>query len=366
MMPRSVAQPGRQGKAFKRPWTRTRVIRRAGGSKPGPARSADFNPILIRLPRRPAALYPRLSHPDCPQNGKVRTCIIFNPAARGEKARRFQRHLAEIGTGGTLMETAGAQDARRLGSEAVRDGFEIIVAAGGDGTINEVLNGIADVPDGFQRARLGVLPMGTVNVFARELGIPRRFDRAWRTILQARETLIDLPVVEHAGDGARGRRCFAQLAGAGLDARAIELVHWSLKKKIGPLAYVMAGLKALLHPPSKITVTDGGRSVTGELVLIGNGRLYGGEFKIFPKADLRDGLLEVCVFPKANWLTLARCSAPLLLRRRLPFRETENLQTAAFTLSGFPPAPLELDGELIGHLPAAFSVQRSGLRVIVP
>ena len=108
--------------------------------------------------------------------GRCAPASYFNPAARGDKARRFQRHLAEIGARGTLMQTAASEDARRLGAQAVRAGFEIIVAAGGDGTINEVLNGIADVPDGFQRARLGVLPMGTVNVFARELGIPRRFD----------------------------------------------------------------------------------------------------------------------------------------------------------------------------------------------
>jgi YegS/Rv2252/BmrU family lipid kinase len=264
------------------------------------------------------------------------------------------------------MQTAAIEDGRRLGAEAVRDGFEIIVAAGGDGTLNEVLNGIADVPDGFQRARLGVLPLGTVNVFARELGIPRRFDRAWQTILEARETRVDLPVVEYAGSGARSRRCFAQLAGAGLDARAIELVHWPLKKRIGPLAYVVAGLNALLQRPSKITVTDGRRTVTGELVLIGNGRLYGGEFRIFPEADLRDGLLDVCVFPRVNWLTLARCCAPLMLRRRLPLRETANFRSATFTLSGSPPAPLEVDGEFIGHVPATFSIQRSGLRVIVP
>ena len=296
----------------------------------------------------------------------MRICVIFNPTARGEKARRFHRHLAEIGARCTLMQTAAIEDARRLGAEAVRDGFEIIVAAGGDGTLNEVLNGIADVPDGFQRARLGVLPLGTVNVFARELGIPRRFDRAWQTILEARETRVDLPMVEYAGNGARSRRCFAQLAGAGLDARAIELVHWPLKKRIGPLAYVVAGLNALLQQPSKITVTDGRRTVTGELVLIGNGRLYGGEFRIFPEADLRDGLLEVCVFPRVNWLTLARCCAPLMLRHRLPLRETANFRSATFSLSGSPPAPLEVDGEFIGHVPATFSIQRSGLRVIVP
>lgn len=296
----------------------------------------------------------------------MRTCIIFNPTAQGEKAGRFRRHLGEIGARCTLKQTAGVDDARRLAAEAVREGFEIIVAAGGDGTLNEVLNGIADVPDGLQRARLGVLPLGTVNVFARELGIPRKFEPAWQTILQARETLIDLPMVEFGENGAVRRRCFAQLAGAGLDAKAIELIHWPLKKKIGPLAYVVAGLNALLEPPSKITVTDGQRTVTGELVLIGNGQLYGGQFRVFPEADLRDGLLEICVFPRVNWFTLVRCCAPLMLRRRLPPKASENFKTARLTLAGSPAAPLEVDGEFIGHLPATFSLHRSGLRVIVP
>ena len=300
------------------------------------------------------------------QEWLVRTCVIFNPTAQGDKARLFRRHLGEIGARCVLKQTVAAEDARRLAADAVREDFEIIVAAGGDGTINEVLNGIADVPDGLQRARLGVLPLGTVNVFARELGIPRSFESAWQTIVQARETRIDLPQIEYRINGVASRRYFAQLAGAGLDARAIELVHWPLKKKIGPLAYIVAGLRALLQPPSKITVTDGRRTATGELVLIGNGQLYGGQFRIFPGADLRDGLLEVCVFPRVTWLTLARCCVPLLLRGRLPPKAAEHFQTATLTLAGSPPAPLEADGEFIGHLPAAFSVQRSGLRIIVP
>jgi diacylglycerol kinase (ATP) len=296
----------------------------------------------------------------------VRTCIIFNPAARGEKAGRLRRHLGEIAARCTVKQTAAEEDARRLAAEAVREGFEIIVAAGGDGTLNEVINGMADVAEGLERARLGLLPLGTVNVFARELGIPRTFESAWQTILQARETRIDLPMVEYQASGARRRRFFAQLAGAGLDARAIELVHWPLKKKIGPLAYIVAGLHALRHAPSSITVTDGTRTLTGELVLIGNGQLYGGQFRIFPEADLRDGLLEVCVFPRVNWLTLARCCAPLMLRRRLPPRATKNFRSASLTLTGSPPAPLEVDGEFIGCLPATFSLRPSALRVIVP
>ena len=296
----------------------------------------------------------------------MRTCVIFNPAARGNKARHFRHHLDAIGTESTLKHTAAAGDARRLASEAIGDGFEVVVAAGGDGTINEVLNGIGDVPDGFERARLGVLPLGTVNVFARELAIPTRLNAAWAAIRQGRETRIDLPHVEYRADGAPQRRYFAQMAGAGLDARAVELVEWQLKKKIGPLAYVVAGLKAMMGVQSKITAAGGGHSATGELVLIGNGCLYGGDYQLFPKADMNDGLLDVCVFPRITWLTLARCGPSLLLRGRLPTSVVEVFQVESFTLASPSPTPFELDGELIGHLPATFSVERSRLRVIVP
>jgi diacylglycerol kinase (ATP) len=306
----------------------------------------------------------RLSPPGCPNNGRVRTCVIFNPAARGEKARRFRRHLDEIGTQSTLKLTSGPGDARRLAAEAVREGFEIVAAAGGDGTLNEVLNGLGDVPHGFERACLGVLPLGTVNVFARELALPTQLGQAWETIRRARETRIDLPCVEFGEGGALQRRYFAQLAGAGLDARAIELVNWPLKKQIGPLAYVVAGLRALLGAPSQITATADGHSVAGGLVLIGNGKLYGGQFPVFPAADMRDGRLDICLFPRVNWLTLARCGPRLLLHRALPASAVKVFQAESFTLTSLSPAPFEVDGELGGHLPVTFSIQPARLRVI--
>jgi YegS/Rv2252/BmrU family lipid kinase len=296
----------------------------------------------------------------------VRTCVIFNPTAKGEKAQRFRRHLDQIGSRATLKLTATPGDARRLAAEAVQEGFEIVVAAGGDGTVNEVLNGLGDVPSGWERAALGVLPLGTVNVFARELQIPAKLPGAWAAIVAGRQTEIDLPLVEYNGNRAVQRRYFAQLAGAGLDARAIELVQWSLKKRIGALAYVLAGLHALHCTPCKIRATSRDSSLDGELVLIGNGRLYGGQFNIFPRADLRDGVLDVCVFPRVNWFTLARCGPALLLRGELPASVTKRFQSESLQLTSASPAPLEVDGELIGHVPATFSLQRSKLRVVVP
>lgn len=299
-------------------------------------------------------------------SGVVNACVIFNPAARGEKARRFRHHLDRIATQAKLKLTTVAGDARRLAAEAVAEGFDTVVAAGGDGTLNEVLNGLGDVPGGFQRSRLGVLPLGTVNVFARELEIPLKVPAAWGCIVRGRESRIDVPVAQTTVDGAKTVRHFAQLAGAGLDARAVELVAWELKKKLGPMAYVLAGFRAMLAAQAHITVKAAGQTAMGGLVLIGNGRLYGGPFRIFPRADLRDGLLDVCVFPKLNWFSLVRYSPGLLLRGALPKADIVHLQAKTVSLTAPTHTPAQVDGELHGHLPAEFSVGPVRLRVIVP
>ncbi len=295
----------------------------------------------------------------------MRTCVIFNPVARGDKARHFREWLDGIAAECALKPTTGPGDARRLGAEAVAENFELIIAAGGDGTVNEVLNGIGDA-DGFQRARLGVLPLGTVNVFARELKIPARIPDAWEILKRGNEKKIDLPLVEFSTAGKTERRYFVQLAGAGLDARAIELVSWQHKKQIGPLAYVIAGFKALAERKPEITVRADGREISGEMVLIGNGKLYGGSFQILPAADLSDGLLHVCVLPRANFLTLLGCAPSFLFRKKLPEKMVRRLCAKNFVLTSGIPAAFELDGEWVGKLPATFSVEPKKLRVVVP
>lgn len=296
----------------------------------------------------------------------VRICIIFNPAARGEKAQKFLRLLQSFACDYACKPTSFAGEARLLAAQAVCDGFDTIVAAGGDGTLNEVLNGIGDVPGGFAKARLGVLPLGTINVFARELGIPLGPETAWETICNGCETVIDLPKVEFASQGKTVSQYFAQLAGAGLDSRAVALVNWNLKRRIGPLAYVVAGLNALSQKQSTITVTSREGTWKGELALIGNGRLYGGNFDLFPKADLRDGLLEACVFPKVSWNILARAGIGLLTKRIHEMCGTVQVRSEEFTLTSDQKTFLQVDGENIGELPARFSIQPRTLRVIVP
>ena len=137
----------------------------------------------------------------CPQSAAVRIGLIFNPTAQGDKARFLQQQLDEIRDECVLMPTEGPGHAEVLAEEAVASGCEVVVAAGGDGTIQEVSNGLVRHPEGLERSALAVLPLGTVNVLARELRIPLDFDSAWRVIQQGATSRVDLPWIDFQKEG---------------------------------------------------------------------------------------------------------------------------------------------------------------------
>ncbi|MBN2507180.1 MAG: diacylglycerol kinase family lipid kinase [Verrucomicrobia bacterium] len=296
----------------------------------------------------------------------MKTCVIFNPAARGDRAWHFREHLSELSLQCALKPTTAAGAGRVLAREAVREGFEVIVAAGGDGTVNEVVNGMADEPEGFQRSRLAVVPLGTVNVFARELGLPSRLAPAWDVVQHGRETAIDVAEARYADGSSPRRCCFVQMAGAGVDARAIGMVDREQKKRLGQFAYVVAGFKAIAAAKPQIVVTNGRETVAGQQVLIGNGRFYGGRFALFPLASLRDGLLEATVLTRADWGLLLRGAWNLCRRRLYATRGILHLRGDTLRLSSPAPAMFHIEGELAGALPVTCSVRRAALRVIVP
>jgi YegS/Rv2252/BmrU family lipid kinase len=295
-----------------------------------------------------------------------RTCVIFNPTARGEKANRFREHLGGLSNQCALKPTRSAGDGRPLAAQAVREGFEQIIAAGGDGTVNEVLNGMGDASEGFRQSCLGVLPLGTVNVFAREIGIPPNFKAAWSIIETGHHKVIDLPQAEWLSNGKNMRRLFAQMAGAGLDSKAVEMVDLKQKKMLGAFAYVLAFYKAFKGPSDRIQVSNGQETFEGDLVLIGNGRYYGGPYRLFPAADLRDGLLEVSIFPQASWSSFARCGWGLITDNLYKSGRVKYLRGESICLQSDSVVPFHLEGENAGTLPVRFSVRREGLRVIAP
>lgn len=285
-----------------------------------------------------------------------RIFVIFNPAARGEKSQRLRRFLeSKAGPDVTLVPTERAGDATRL---AATD-HGIVVAAGGDGTINEVVNGLR-----LSNATLGVLPLGTANVFARELDIPLDLEAAWATLERGATRVIDLGVAEFAGR----QRFFAQLAGVGFDARAVRTANWELKKRFGPLSYIWAGLVALRKQKDDVEVVaeDTGVTARGVAVLVGNGRLYGGSFRLFPDAKLDDGLLEICVFERGGYVNALRHGLGVVRGAHTRQRGVRCFRSARFVCRAASTAPFELDGEDAGDVPVLFRVEPRALRVIAP
>jgi len=264
------------------------------------------------------------------------------------------------------MPTTCPGDARTLAAKATRNGYTDIIAAGGDGTLNEVVNGIGDVPGGFEKVTFGFLPLGTINVFARELGLPLKWQNAWQIASSGKTTKIDVVLAEFTNaTGALEKRYFVQLAGAGLDARAVELVSWKQKKIIGPMAYIISGFRALSERHAVIDV-QGNESARGELVLFGNGRLYGGSFNFFPRASLQDGLFDVSVFPKVTAFQLIKGVIGMYTGSVYRMCNAQQMQAAKVRLSSSGHVPLQLDGDLVGQLPATLTALPGVLRVRVP
>jgi diacylglycerol kinase (ATP) len=295
----------------------------------------------------------------------VQTCVIFNPSARGEKAAAFCARLENLSPHCVCRPTTEAGGARTLAAQAVREGFQTIVAAGGDGTVNEVVNGMGDVPGGLDSVCLGVLPLGTINVFARELGLPRDLPSSANVLTRRTLKRVDLGRADYKSAGVPQRRYFIQLAGAGIDSRAIELVSWKLKKKIGPSAYVVAALKAMSEKHPLITV-QGEDSAAGELVLIGNGRFYGGSFPVFPLASLQDGMLDICVLPRVTWPGLLYIGMAMVAGGLDKVCAARHFSATAVTLTSESRVILQLDGENVCELPATISIVPQKLQVIVP
>jgi len=268
---------------------------------------------------------------------------------------------------GVLMETCGPGDAEKLASEAIQNGFTTVIAAGGDGTVYEVLNGLLSTNVDCDKYRLGVLPLGTVNVFAKELGLSMNIARCKEVLYKGVSRYIDLPIVYFKKGSLEKRRYFAQLGGAGLDAFAILEVNFKMKKQLGPIAYVAAGLKVLGKNLPKIQCqTAEGMQAEGKLVLLGNGAYYGGRFRVFPDASLDDGCIHALVFQDVKYFQLPWRGIGLFLNKLHRQSGVTHLKSTSLELKSEGQAYFELEGEVVGQLPANFQMSSKKLQVIVP
>ena len=282
--------------------------------------------------------------------------VIFNPKARSQKGGRVLRFIESHADRLALHTTHHAGEAREIAARFAAAGEPVVIAAGGDGTLNEVVNGLAG-----SRTVLGVLPAGTMNVFAREMGIPfDSLERAFQVIERGFIQEVDL----FEANGAP----FVQMAGVGFDAMVIEETTWESKKKLGPLAYLLAGMKVLGETPPKLEVIlPDGRREEGVAVLAGNGALYGGPFKFFRNANNHDSKLDVLVYKEAGYRIVLDSLRGLAFGGIDLMASTSYFQAEEFVVKAEREVPVEVDGEWLGRFSEIrFVESASRLRVIAP
>jgi diacylglycerol kinase (ATP) len=296
-----------------------------------------------------------------------RTLIVMNPAAGQADTERVLRLLAGAfavrGASFDVAFTAGAGDAERFAREAAGHGFRAVVAVGGDGTVGEVITGLAGtgVP-------LGIVPKGTANQVASNLGIPRDIEGAVEVAVNGVPASID---VGQLADG----RYFALAAGAGWDATVIASATREAKDRWGFGAYLLAGLKGVVSPPSSrftIVADDAVLEVRAAMVLLANMGQYVAnvvppvEVSVGPAVSFQDGRLDVCIFAPRTVTDVAALLWRVARRRYAGDDRMIYLQAAEVTVTADPPVVTEVDGELIGETPLTARAVRGALRVLVP
>ena len=283
------------------------------------------------------------------------TLVILNPAAHGERAQRKLAQVESLARGCVVHATTHTGEAQLIARRGVDEGFEKIVAAGGDGTINEVVNGLAGT-----NATLGLLPIGTMNVFATELGLPvHDLELCWNIIRNDSIRVVDLPKAN--------QKFFVQLAGVGLDAQVVKETSAQLRRSFGPLSYIISAVQIAARQPPRLFIQSEDTSIDeGSFVLVGNGRLYGGPFPFFKHAALDDGLLDVVVFKRLGYLEIIKYLQDVVFSSDIRVPEIEYFQTRRLRVESDQSVPVELDGELVGNCPVEFSLQERSLRVLVP
>jgi YegS/Rv2252/BmrU family lipid kinase len=289
--------------------------------------------------------------------------IIANPVSGKGKGLRQAREVVELlrarGCPAELLETRRAGDARRLASEA--SACAAVVAVGGDGTVNEVLNGLPPGP------AIGMIPSGTANVLAKELGLPRRAEGIARALADGREISWDLAV-----DRVSGRKVLL-FASAGYDAHVVHLFHAARKGPIRMWQYIYWGLKSLLdYGAPRMAVELDGRTVATDAswVQVSNVAEYGGPLVFTPRARPDDGRFEVMVLRGGGrrdvirmfWRAIVGWAFRIDLRLGgLSFHPARRVR-----LSSPERVPVQVDGDPGGHLPVDLELVPGGARVLAP
>jgi diacylglycerol kinase (ATP) len=318
--------------------------------------------------------------------------LIYNPSG-GQVVIRHEldnvvAFLNRYGWSVTLRETSKPLEATELARHAVNRGARVVIAAGGDGTINEVANGLVHTD-----AALGVLPVGTTNSWALQMGIPalnpmlpgtqavkliaaleERIARPLpanyyrKVLLDAARVLVEGHTVA-VDTGELSGRHFLMWAGMGFDAAIAQSIPLKEKRALGSWAYVLPTIEsAYRYSGTDVCLNLDGKvvNVSTPLIVVSNIQLYGGVMAIGAKACVNDARLDVCIFKGGGFLTFVQHAMKVLSHRHLQDPKVEYYQCREIVVESAHPLPVQIDGEPLTRTPVAIHTVPSSLKVIVP
>jgi diacylglycerol kinase (ATP) len=301
--------------------------------------------------------------------------LIYNPTSGRKRERRMHelaqasRILKEKGIHTERVPTTHPGSATEITREAVRGGCELVIACGGDGTINEVVNGLAG-----SHVPLAVLPAGTANILAKELEIPWNIPEAARMISGGtfcRVALGEIVWLDAQGISASAarRRYFLCVAGAGPDGAIVNGVDHRTKLRTGIFAYWKEGIRQFLrYRFPEFTIASEGKQISATLVVVGRTKHYGGPFQITRNASLFEDAFEIVAFTRRNRLLLLACLPAIWLGRLERVRGIEIWKTNQLDCKPLGTASVfaQVDGEPADNLPVQFNIVRDALTLVLP
>jgi diacylglycerol kinase (ATP) len=283
--------------------------------------------------------------------------LVANPAAKNASVRKIERAAHVLTCKGfepVTFLTRKRGDAEKFASQSLEEKPYCIIAGGGDGTINEVLNGAAgsDVPVAF-------LPLGTTNVLAKELGIPEDMEGALEAAVSRPARKVSLGRIEASGL----RRYFCLMAGVGLDGKAVHDVSASIKKVSGKAAYILSGIKNICtYSPEQLLLRLDGIELRGYGAIICKASKYGGHFRVAPEANLEDAFFYTCVFKGRRRRDLVRYAIGVMTGRHLRYDDVAYVKSTGVQIEGR--AHIQIDGDYLGLSPAKLSVAKDIVNLI--
>ncbi|HEY41018.1 MAG TPA: diacylglycerol kinase family lipid kinase [Dehalococcoidia bacterium] len=301
----------------------------------------------------------------------LRVKLIVNPAAGAGRTRKkwpqIVERLKSIGLRFEHDFTEAPRHAVELAKEAVRQGYETVVSVGGDGTINEVVNGLYESGT-LEDVSLGIISTGTGSDYIRTVGIPRHHQEACQRLLNPGKVLVDIGEVEYRSNGQTEKRLFVNFAGLGFDAEVVQATTQRFKILGGLPAYLLGLLTTFLcYRNREITLKVDGEVVSKKVctAVMSNGKYGGGSMFVAPDADLTDGYFDVLTIddiskPDLLWSLPRIYKGTHLTHHKVTMQRGQEIE-----IESAKRLLVQADGELLGETPARFRVIPSALNVLV-